>query len=144
MAFETTRDIAAAPAEVFAAFADAARFARWWGPDGFSNTFETCEFRPGGSWRYVMHGPGGKRYPNESVFAEIEHDRRVVIAHVSQPRYRLTVRLDPTDAGGTRLHWSQEFEDPRVAEGIAHIVVPANEQNLDRLAFEVLRSQHRD
>jgi hypothetical protein len=34
--------------------------------------------------------------------------------------------------------WEQEFEKPDVARGIAHIVVPANEQNLDRLTAEVL------
>ena len=138
MAFQTSRDIAAPPAQVFAAFADAGRLARWWGPAGFSNTFDVCEFRTGGRWVYVMHGPGGKQYPNESEFREIETDRRVLIQHVSQPRYRLEIRLDDDGRGGTRLHWSQEFEDPRVAEGVAHIVVPANEQNLDRLGAEVL------
>ena len=30
------------------------------------------------------------------------------------------------------------FEDPRVADGVAYIVVPSNEQNPDRLASVVL------
>lgn len=139
MAFVTSREIAAPPASVFAAFEDSARLAVWWGPAGFSNTFSICEFKPGGQWSYVMHGPGGKNYPNESVFADIDPPRRIVIQHVSQPRYVLTVTLEPTHSGSTLVGWRQEFENPKVAAGVEHIVVPANEQNLDRLSAEVLR-----
>lgn len=85
-----------------------------------------------------MHGPGGKNYPNESTFLEIEPSR-IVIQHISQPRYLLTINLEPSASGSTLVRWEQEFEDPRVASGIEHIVVPANEQNLDRLSAEVLR-----
>ena len=139
MTFRTSREISADAATVFAAFTDSARLAAWWGPAGFSNTFEVCEFRPGGRWKYLMHGPAGKEYPNESVFREIEPGRKVVIHHVSQPRYLLTIGLEPTASGGTLVRWEQTFEDPRVASGVEHIVVPANEQNLDRLSAEVQR-----
>lgn len=138
MAFVITREIPAEPMRIFAAFEDAAQLAAWWGPAGFSNTFEICRFEPGGTWKFVMHGPNGKHYPNESLFREIEPCRRVVIQHVSQPRYVLTVAFEPTASGGTLVRWEQEFEDPRVASGVEHIVVPANEQNLDRLASVVL------
>lgn len=137
MTFRHSREIPATPAQLFAAFTDPARHARWWGPAGFTNTFAQRDFQPGGKWIYVMHGPGGKDYPNESVFAEIEPPSRVVIRHESQPRYRLAITLEPV-AGGTRVLWEQEFDDPRVAAGVAHIVAPANEQNLDRLTAEVL------
>jgi hypothetical protein len=56
---------------------------------------------------------------------------------VSKPRYLLTITLEPAD-NRTRVHWEQAFEKPGVARGITHIVVPANEQNLDRLTAEVL------
>jgi uncharacterized protein YndB with AHSA1/START domain len=134
--FETSREIPATPAEVFAAFETSTRLANWWGPMGFRNTFEVCEFRPGGAWRFTMHGPDGSNHRNESTFVEIERDRKVVIHHLSQPRFRLTVTLTPSGPG-TRVTWSQSFEDPAVAESVRHIVVPANEQNLDRLAAEV-------
>lgn len=140
MTFRTSRDIAADPSNVFAAFADGDRLKIWWGPAGFTNTFELCEFKPGGRWVYVMHGPTGKNYPNEGVFDEVEPSKRVVIRHISQPRYVLAITLEPTDNGGTLVRWEQTFEDPRVASGIEHIVVPANEQNLDRLAKEVARA----
>jgi uncharacterized protein YndB with AHSA1/START domain len=134
--FQTSRDIAASPAAVFAAFADPQRLARWWGPDGFRNSFDVCDFRPGGAWQFTMHGPDGANYPNESVFFAIEANRRVVIDHVCQPLFRLTVDLEPS-ASGTLVRWTQVFEDAAVAAAVAHIVEPANAQNLARLAAEV-------
>jgi len=40
--------------------------------------------------------------------------------------------------GGTTVTWAQTFENAGVARRIEHIVVPSNEQNLDRLSSEVL------
>lgn len=73
-----------APRErVFRALADPVHLARWWGPNGFSSTFEQFEFRPGGHWRLVMHGPDGTDYPNDNRFSEIVVPERVVIEHPS-------------------------------------------------------------
>jgi hypothetical protein len=87
-----------------------------------------------------MHGPDGANYPNESVFFAIEADHKVVIDHVCQPFFRLTVDLEPT-AVGTQVHWIQVFADAAVAAAVAHIVEPSNEQNLTRLAAEVAAGQ---
>lgn len=135
--FTTSRNIPATPEQVFAALSDPVRMARWWGPDGFTNTFHAREFKTGGKWSYTMHGPKGHNFPNESVFAEIEPFKKIVIQHISGPKYRLTIDLAPSKEG-TLVSWSQAFEDADVARRIEHIVVPANEQNLDRLTEEVL------
>jgi len=136
--FQTSREIPASPEQVFAAFSEGDRLARWWGPAGFTNTFDVCEFEPGGRWSFVMHGPDGGHHPNESVFAEIEPPTKVVVRHESKPLYHLTVTLRPS-AGGTTVSWEQTFDDAEVASRIEHIVIPANEQNLDRLSAEVTR-----
>lgn len=136
--FSTARKIEASPAEVFAAISDPKRLAKWWGPAGFTNTFTVCEFKKGGRWSFVMHGPNGQDFPNESVFAEIESPMKVVVQHVSEPKFYLTVELKPSQKG-TLVSWSQAFESEDMAKRIEHIVVPANEQNLDRLAAEVAR-----
>jgi uncharacterized protein YndB with AHSA1/START domain len=136
--FSTSREIPASVEQVFAAFSNPERLARWWGPAGFTNTFSVCEFKSGGRWSYVMHGPNGGNYPNESLFAEIEAPRKVVVEHVSKPSYRLTIELTPS-ATGTVVSWAQAFESSEVASRIEHIVVPANEQNLDRLSAEVCK-----
>lgn len=134
--FTTTREIPATVDEVFAAIRDPERLARWWGPAGFTNTFHLCEFKRGGRWSFVMHGPHGSDYANESVFAEIEAPVKVVVQHVSEPKFRLTIGLAPS-AVGTRVSWEQAFENAELAGRLAGIVVPANEQNLDRLSAEV-------
>ncbi len=131
--FETSRHFLASPVTVFDAFSDGSVLAQWWGPDGFTNEFEDFNFVEGGSWKFVMVGPDGKRYANASTFERVEKPHLLVIAHISPPRFQLTVRL-ASEAGGTQLTWSQTFEDPVVAQSIKHIVEPANEQNLNRLA----------
>lgn len=136
--FQTFREIPAWREQVFAALSDPQRLARWWGPAGFTNTFNVCELRPGGRWSFVMHGPDGRNYPNESVFAEFEPPGKVVVQHVSTPKYLLTITLAPS-AGGTSVSWAQTFESAEMAGRIEHIVVPANEQNLDQLSSEVMR-----
>jgi hypothetical protein len=66
--FRTSREISASPDQVFAAFSDSRRLA----------------------------GPDGRPYPNESVFAEIEPLTKVVVQHVSNPKYRLIITLIPS------------------------------------------------
>ena len=131
--FKTQRQLSATPAAVFAAIADPARLATWWGPEGFTNQFETFEFKVGGRWVFTMVGPDGQSYPNESVFAAIVADNQVVIRHSCQPFFTLTITLQ-ANAEGTLVLWEQAFDDPAVAQAVRHIVEPANEQNLDRLA----------
>jgi uncharacterized protein YndB with AHSA1/START domain len=136
--FNTSREIAATIDRVFAAIADPERLARWWGPAGFTNTFKICEFQTGGRWSFVMHGPNGHNYDNENLFAEIDPPSSVVVEHVSEPKYRLTISLASSDAGNTVVSWSQAFESATVASRLEHIVVPANDENLERLSAEVL------
>ena len=134
--FQNSRHFPHAPQAVFAAIRDPDRLARWWGPNGFSNQFEVFEFRTGGRWVFDMIGPDGTRYANESVFAQIDTDRQVVVDHTCAPLFRLTITLEP-EGDGTRVHWLQVFEDAAFAQAMKPILEPANEQNLDRLAQEL-------
>ena len=135
--FRASREIPASVEHVFAAFSDPHQLARWWGPDGFTNTFSVFEFKPGGRWSNIMHSPNGGSPQNESIFELIVPPNKIVIRHISPPLYRLTIEFMPS-ATGTTVSWSQEFDDAEVAKRIKKIVVPANEQNLDRLTVEVL------
>lgn len=130
--------IEASPSQVYAALSDPSRVARWWGPEGFTNTIHHFDFVAGGQWLLTMHGPDGKNYPNESRFVEIETDRRFVIEHLSGHHFFLTLALEPSGAG-TRVHWQQTFDSVAHYASIAAFVANANQQNLERLAAEVLR-----
>lgn len=134
--FTNTRTLPARPEAVFAALTTPERLARWWGPAGFSNRFAVCEVRPGGRWVFDMIGPDGTVYANESVFQHIEPNRQVVVRHTCAPLFTLSITLEPV-AEGTQLHWQQVFDDATFAQAAAHILVPANEQNLDRLQAEL-------
>lgn len=135
--FNLSREIDASVEEVFAAFADAERLARWWGPAGFTNTFHTFEFETGGRWVYTMHGPDGKDYPNESVFREVVPEQKVVIEHIVLPKYILTIIFAEND-GKTTVTWEQDFENEAFATKMRDFLETANRQNLDRLTAEVI------
>ncbi|MGO9108711.1 MAG: SRPBCC domain-containing protein [Thermoguttaceae bacterium] len=92
---------------------------------------KVCEFKNGGRWSLIMHAPNGDNYANENVFAEIEPPRKVVVQHASEAKFRLTIMLASSSAG-TVVSWSQTFESSEVASRLEHIVVPANEQNLEQ------------
>ena len=129
---QSTRLIPHARAKVFQAHADPALLTQWWGPNGFTSTFHEFDFRNGGRWRFTFHGPDGKNYENEWVFREIVKNERIDFDHVSAPRFRLVITLGD-EAGKTRVNWHATFESAQVLAGIKHIIVPANEQNFDRL-----------
>ena len=56
------------------------------------------EFKPGGVWLFVMHGPDGRDNQNKVVYAEIVEPERLVYDHVSGPQFRMTVTF--ADQGG--------------------------------------------
>lgn len=128
----TSRILDAPPARVFAAFSQPEQLARWWGPKGFSNTFAEFDLRPGGAWRFVMHGPDGTDYANESVFVEVTPPERIVFRHFSGHHFEMTLTFTE-HAGKTRLDWCQRFDSAAECQRVAGFAVQANEQNLDRL-----------
>ena len=71
-----------APRElVWEAWTNPEHVVQWWGPNGFTTTIEKMDFRVGGVWKHVMHGPDGTDYPNISVFKEIVKPERIVYSH---------------------------------------------------------------
>ncbi|MBX3589321.1 MAG: SRPBCC family protein [Burkholderiaceae bacterium] len=135
--FVHSRLIDAPQARVFRAFAEPTHLARWWGPNGFSSTFEVFEFRPGGTWRFVMHGPDGTDYPNENAFREIVTPERVVVEHLSDTHHFFLTITFAAQGDQTLVGWRQVFDTAEHRDKVADVVLEANEQNLDRLAAEV-------
>jgi len=66
---------------VFDAWIDPARVVHWWGPAGFRTTIQGMDVRPGGTWRFIMHGPDGADYPNRVIFKEIVRPELLVYVH---------------------------------------------------------------
>lgn len=132
-----SRILTATREEVFAAIRDPARLAQWWGPKGFTNIFKEFDFRPGGAWRFTMRGPDGTAYEMNQQFAEIVPPERVVVRHFQPGHdFSLTITL-AARTDGTELTWEMRFADPAEGERVRAFVVPANEENFDRLATQL-------
>src|SRR5882757_4374029 len=76
-----TRDFHAPRELVWEAMTKPEHVVNWWGPRGFTTTNEVMDFRVGGAWKHVMHGPDGVNYPNEKVFKEIVKPEKIVFSH---------------------------------------------------------------
>ena len=103
-----------APRElVFAAFTDPKHLAQWWGPDGFSTTTHSFDFRPGGVWRFVMHGPDGRYYQNRVTFDEIKRPELLAYRHgggdVEPVQFTQRLTFEDLGDGRTRLTWHGTF-----------------------------------
>jgi uncharacterized protein YndB with AHSA1/START domain len=130
-----------APRElVFAAWTDPERITRWWGPRGFTTTTYKMEVKPGGIWRYVMHGPDGRDYQNRIVYTEIVEPELIAYEHggdeETEPvHFRVTVTLE-AQGSQTKLTMRALFpsaeERNRVAEEYG--AIEGGKQTLDRLA----------
>lgn len=138
-AIVSKRVIAASREAIWDAIRDPQRLARWWGPAGFRNTFETFEFRPGGPWKFVMHGPDGTDYQNESVFTSIDAPSGLVLEHHSAPRFTMTISLEAR-GDRTEFGFRQLFESAQVRDQVARYAIPCNEEVFDRLEAELTRS----
>ncbi len=133
-AIVTSRVLAVARDRVWAAFSGPEALGGWWGPAGFRNTFHEFDFRPGGVWRFTMHGPDGAAYEMDHRFQQIVAPERLVVRHL-QPGHDFTLTVTLADrSGSTEIVWHMLFDDPTEAARVRPFVVPANEQNIDRLA----------
>jgi uncharacterized protein YndB with AHSA1/START domain len=109
-----------APRElVFQAWTDPKHLSQWWGPDGFTTTTSSFDMRPGGVWRFVMHGPDGRDYENRITFDEVVKPERLAYRHgggddVEPVQFRTTVTFEDLGGKRTRLTWRGEF--PSAAE----------------------------
>lgn len=108
---------------VFKMFMDPAHLAHWWGPEGYTLTTYTMDARPGGAWRFVMHGPDGRDYQNRIVFREIVPHERIVYDHdgdaeCEPPKFQVTITLGDV-RGKTDLTVRAVFPSP---QALAYVV----------------------
>lgn len=129
----TSRVIDAPREAVFRAWTDPGKLARWWGPEGFTNTFQEFDLKPGGNWRFVMKAPDGAEYPNESVFLEVAEPERFVFRHLEPVHEFVSTSVFEDLDGRTRLTWTMVFQTADEVARVGPYIVQANEQNLDRL-----------
>lgn len=117
---------------VYRAWTEPDLIARWWGPEGFTNTIRTFDPSPGGEWEFTMHGPDGTDYPNKNVFVQASPDC-IVLRHDVNPPFTLTATFADAEGGGTEIFFRQAFETEKTFTQLKPMCEVANVQNLDRL-----------
>ena len=106
-----------APRElVFDAWTDPEGIGQWWGPRGFTTTVHEMDVRPGGIWRFTMHGPDGTDYQNRVVYREVVPPERLVYDHGAEEGsdftpFHVTIGFADED-GTTRLTMQVRFASP--------------------------------
>lgn len=134
-----------APRElVFAAWTDPQHLPHWWGPRGFTITSQSIDLRPGGSWRFIMHGPDGTDYENLIVYREIEKPAKIVFAHSGtsedEPGSFTTVAtFEELGAKKTRVTMRSVFRTPEDRDKVVteYGAIEGGNQTLERLGEQL-------
>src|SRR6185503_15275961 len=94
----------------------------WWGPVGFSTTTHEMDVKPGGVWRFIMHGPDGKDYGNKIVFIEVKEPELLSYKHTGEDetedvRFHVTINFEK-QGSKTKLVMRSLFDSPEELERV--------------------------
>src|SRR5580765_5057466 len=109
---EISRVISAPRELVFEAFTEVRHLSRWWGPDGFTTSTRAFEFRVGGEWEFVRHGPDGTDYREWIAWTEITPPERIALLHGEfrgDPNAFESVLTFTPDGAATRIEMRTVF-----------------------------------
>ena len=138
-----TRTVNAPRELVWAAWTQADHIAAWWGPNGFTTTHKEMKVAVGGVWRFTMHGPDGKDWPNRIVYREVVKPERLVYDHdddeVGARSFVSTVTFEDLD-GKTRLTLRQNVSEALAKQTGAYPSWLEMLERLDGLLGEPSRS----
>lgn len=139
-----------APRElVFEAFTEVRHLSQWWGPDGFTTTTRTFEFRVGGVWDFVMHGPDGTDYQEWITWSAIDPPERIALLHGESrddPNAFESVLTFAPDGTATRIEMRTIFrtKEQRDEAVEKYHAVEGGQQTLGNLAAYVTEIARRE
>src|SRR6478736_10036373 len=127
---------------VFEAFTEGRHLSQWWGPNVFTTTTRAFEFRVGGEWIVVMHGPDGTDYQEWICWTEIAPPERIALLHgefVGDPNAFESVLTFAPDGAATRIEMrtvfpTKELRDEAVEK---YHAIEGGQQTLSHLAAYV-------
>ena len=107
--------------------------AKWWGPNGFTNTITQMDITPGGEWNLIMHSPDGTDFKNKSTFKEVALHKKIVYDHLF-PNFTTTIAFEEM-GDKTMLSWRMVFETEKqfIAVVKAHKADEGLKQNVEKL-----------
>ena len=136
-----TRQLDAPRELVWRAWTEPEHLIRWWGPDSFTNTFHEIDFRTGGVWRFIMHGPDGTDYENYVHFLEVVPLERMVYdqgTSADNVMHSSRVTFEEAD-GGTLVTLRVVFPTAEARDAVVQNfnAIEAGHQTLAKLAAYV-------
>lgn len=130
---ESIRVVTAEINTVYSAWTDPDVLQKWWGPNGFTNTFAEFHLFPGGKWTFIMHGPNGQNYLNECVFIGVEKPAFVAWHHHSAPYFQGVVTFQKVEGGKTKIIYRMIFKSAELCAQLKSFILEKNEENFERL-----------
>ncbi len=139
--FDAPRDL------VWKAWTEPDKIAAWFGPAGFRTTIHEMDVRPGGKWRFIMHGPDGTDYPNYVVYREVEAPRKLVYDHSNgngdEPVDFVVTAVFDEREGKTNVSYRMLFPTPEVKQLVIakYGAQKGLIENMDRFAAWLAKQQ---
>ncbi|MDO8994676.1 SRPBCC family protein [Daejeonella sp.] len=121
----------------FRAWSEPEHLKNWWGPAGFTNTFNEFDFRVGGKWSFIMHGPEKGNYPNECEFIKIEKPSIIAWKRFSKPHFQVVTTFEQVSDDKTKIVFKMLFNSAEECGKLKPFVVDKNEENFDKLEVEL-------
>lgn len=100
--------------KVYEAWTNPELLAKWWGPNGFKNTFHEHDLRPGGRWIFTMHGPEKGNYENAATFEEVKPNEFLSWSRQSQPLFNVNVHFEAVAENHTKVVFKMIFDNEKL------------------------------
>jgi uncharacterized protein YndB with AHSA1/START domain len=124
---------------VYRAWTEPNHLKNWWGPAGFTNTFNEFDLRVGGRWSFIMHGPEKGNYANECEFIKIEKPALIAWKRFSKPIFQVVATFEEVSPAKTKIVFKMLFTSPDECQKVKKFAVDKNEENFDRLENELTK-----
>lgn len=124
---------------VYHAFTDSNHIQSWWGPNGFTTTTDSREFKVGGEWIFKMVSEDGKEYPNVIKYKSIQENEYLEYYHGSgsdtkDDDFLVKIWFTPTKNNHTIIKMKMAFSSPEKRNMVVNFgAIEGAHQTLSRL-----------
>jgi uncharacterized protein YndB with AHSA1/START domain len=132
-----------APRElVFEAFTEVRHLSHWWGPEGFTTTTRSFDFRVGGEWDFVMHAPDGTDYQEWISWTKIVPPEEIALLHGESrgdPNAFVSLLTFSPDGAATQIEMRTVFRTKELRDEAVekYHAIEGGQQTLSNLAAYV-------
>lgn len=95
--------------------------------------------RPGGKWRFIMHGPDKGNYRNECEFIKVDKPALIAWQRLSQPIFQVVATFEEVSTDQTKTVFKMLFNSAGECNKVKKFAVDKNEENFDSLEIELAK-----